>query len=308
MTKDQFEARFSWIVENDCWIKPIGNSLSTRPGSKKIRASLRAHENNGDRKTIDLDRLAYEVFIGQVPKSQFLEHVCGNIDCFNPDHVKIIARSPHKMYKTKICSRCGKDLSFLEFDFRSDPKMGRKSKCKQCEEDTKIENRERIIETKRRKNEEKIERRKAREAKRLLPKPIPKKALPHERTAAWRKSFENNPITRIKHAHRRRVNNLIKIGFMAKEKPHTRELFGCTYEEYRKHIEEQFRDGMTWHNHGSIWEIDHIRPLASFNLLDEDEQLIAFNYKNVQPLLVKENRYKRDKWDGTTPMSGPPTS
>jgi hypothetical protein len=60
------------------------------------------------------------------------------------------------------------------------------------------------------------------------------------------------------------------------------------------HIASQFRDGMTWENHGQ-WEIDHIKPVASFNLVEVDEQRKAFHFTNLQPLWKSENRRKADK-------------
>lgn len=69
------------------------------------------------------------------------------------------------------------------------------------------------------------------------------------------------------------------------------ELLGTTISEVRNHLENQFRDGMTWENHGE-WHIDHRRPLASFNLLEKEEQKKAFHYTNLQPLWAKENLSK----------------
>ena len=43
------------------------------------------------------------------------------------------------------------------------------------------------------------------------------------------------------------------------------------------------------------WEIDHIKAIANFNLLNNNEQLECFNYKNLQPLLMTINRHKSDK-------------
>lgn len=53
---------------------------------------------------------------------------------------------------------------------------------------------------------------------------------------------------------------------------------------------------MSWENHGSIWHIDHIRPLASFDLTNKEDVKIACNYKNLQPLFKEENIRKSDKW------------
>ena len=52
---------------------------------------------------------------------------------------------------------------------------------------------------------------------------------------------------------------------------------------------------MTWENHGE-WHIDHIKPCASFNLLNEDEQKKCFHYTNLQPLWASENLSKGCKY------------
>ena len=76
----------------------------------------------------------------------------------------------------------------------------------------------------------------------------------------------------------------------------TEKLIGCSIKVIRKHLEKQFREGMTWKNHGRFgWHIDHIKPLEKFDLTDPNQQLIAFNYKNCQPLWWKENLEKGKK-------------
>jgi len=62
------------------------------------------------------------------------------------------------------------------------------------------------------------------------------------------------------------------------------ELLGCNLEQVRNHLQTQFKPEMNWENHGDIWEIDHIKPCSSFNLMDVEEQKECFNYKNLQPL------------------------
>jgi hypothetical protein len=59
---------------------------------------------------------------------------------------------------------------------------------------------------------------------------------------------------------------------------------GCTIEQLKTYLEQQFLPEMTWKNHGEIWEIDHIKPCVSFNLTIEEEQKQCFHYSNLQPL------------------------
>jgi hypothetical protein len=75
----------------------------------------------------------------------------------------------------------------------------------------------------------------------------------------------------------------------------TLELLGCSIDELKIHLENQFKEGMTWENHGIIWEIDHIKSCASFDLTKLEEQQKCFHYTNLQPLTIFENRQKKNK-------------
>lgn len=78
----------------------------------------------------------------------------------------------------------------------------------------------------------------------------------------------------------------------------TLELVGCSVPFLRGYLEAKFKTGMTWENHGE-WHIDHIKPCASFNLLDNKEQEKCFHYTNLQPLWCHENLSKGAKHDVT---------
>ncbi len=73
-------------------------------------------------------------------------------------------------------------------------------------------------------------------------------------------------------------------------------LLGCSIEEFKIYITEKFKEGMSWDNHGE-WELDHIKPLALFNLIDIEEQKKAFHFTNFQPLWKPDNRAKRDYYE-----------
>ena len=50
-------------------------------------------------------------------------------------------------------------------------------------------------------------------------------------------------------------------------------------------------------NYGSIWQIDHCLPIASFNLLDEHDMKNCFNWVNLRPMYSTENNSKNVKVD-----------
>jgi len=74
---------------------------------------------------------------------------------------------------------------------------------------------------------------------------------------------------------------------------------GCTRDELRQYIEMQFKPGMSWDNYGRsgrrAWHVDHIIPLASFDLSKEEERHKAFHYTNLQPLWAVDNMKKGNR-------------
>ena len=71
---------------------------------------------------------------------------------------------------------------------------------------------------------------------------------------------------------------------------HTLVLVGCTLDQLKVHLEQQFTEGMTWFNYGFRgWHIDHVIPCASFDLTDPVQQRMCFHYTNLQPLWAADN-------------------
>ena len=89
----------------------------------------------------------------------------------------------------------------------------------------------------------------------------------------------------------------------AKKSNRTLKLTGCSLSFLVGYLEGKFKDKMTWENYGE-WHIDHRRPCASFDLLNEEEQMMCFHYTNLQPMLASENLSKGSKiiydmhWNG----------
>jgi hypothetical protein len=59
----------------------------------------------------------------------------------------------------------------------------------------------------------------------------------------------------------------------------------------RARLEVKFQQGMSWDNYGQ-WHIDHIKPLAKFDLTDRTQFLAACHYTNLQPLWAEDNLSK----------------
>lgn len=91
--------------------------------------------------------------------------------------------------------------------------------------------------------------------------------------------------SRLKHA----LKGNYKTGSAVKD-------LGCSIEDLKRYLESKFVEGMTWDNRSKDgWHIDHIRPLANFNLTNKEELLKACHYTNLQPLWAKDNLTKGNR-------------
>ena len=94
-----------------------------------------------------------------------------------------------------------------------------------------------------------------------------------------------NLRNRLYHA----INRNYKAGSAVKD-------LGCSIKELKQYLESKFSPGMTWDNWTTDgWHIDHIKPLASFDLTDRQQFLEACHYTNLQPLWATDNLSKSDK-------------
>jgi len=106
-----------------------------------------------------------------------------------------------------------------------------------------------------------------------------------------RRLYSTNLNYKLKKILRSRLVKAIKT---RKPGSHVKDL-GCSIEELISYIEAKFAPGMSWDNHGTVWELDHIEPLASFDLTDRDQFLEACCYTNLQPLTIEEHLEKTSK-------------
>ena len=112
--------------------------------------------------------------------------------------------------------------------------------------------------------------------------------------------LKTDPLYKLKHS----IRNVIRLSFKVKNVRKTSrsvEILGCSFEQFKEHLEGLFEPWMTWDNYGLYkpntynygWDIDHIIPVSSG--LTEEELIQLNHYTNLQPLCSKVNRdIKRD--------------
>lgn len=103
-----------------------------------------------------------------------------------------------------------------------------------------------------------------------------------------------DPLYRLTTNIRRTIRCSLKNSGYSK-KSRSYDILGCSYEEFKEHLESKFEPWMNWDNNGLYngeegygWDIDHIIPISSAK---SEEDIICLNhYTNLQPLCSYVNR------------------
>ena len=106
---------------------------------------------------------------------------------------------------------------------------------------------------------------------------------------------KNNFLFKLKGNYRSMIGNSMRYkGYLKNSKSES--ILGCTFEDFKLHLESKFEIWMSWNNYGLYngelnygWDIDHIIPLDS---AETEEDIIKLNhYTNLQPLCSYTNRH-----------------
>lgn len=226
-----------------------------------------------------------------------IEHFCKNklkSDGFDTycktcsrEHLKAYRDKPKTAPKDKVCDTCSISKYIECFHRRSSSKDGFHSTCKICRQpETKKYNRE---------NKEKISL--GNKRIRLNRTESQKQAL-KDKAKEWRIKRKLDDLATLKI----NIRSLILINFKnsktSKQGMKSEEILGCTFEEFRDHIEKQFLDWMSWENRATYtggenegWDLDHIIPSSAARTREE---VIRLNhYTNFQPLCSHINRIRK---------------
>jgi hypothetical protein len=211
--------------------------------------------------------------------------------------------------ETKICSKCKEEKELCLFGLNKKSKDGLKCYCNEC----------RKIESKLYRENNKEKRKETlkkfyvnNKEKELLRFKKYREENPEKRKETCKKYNQNNREKYNEYARlwkkNARINNLyykLISNLRARTKcylhyktinPNStiKDVIGCTPQFLKEHLENQFKDGMSWDNYGFYgWHIDHIIPLSSAK--NEEELYKLCHYTNLQPLWSKDNLSKGSK-------------
>lgn len=239
----------------------------------------------------------------------------------------------------KICNTCDIKKELIEFPKDDGCRLGYKNKCKSCYSiSKKIYRDNREIS-----DEEKVKLKEYQEKYRIENKDIINEKIKKYRIEnrdiineklkeyyinnkdkfkEQLKQYYINNKEKIRLKNRNYIKNRIKTDIVFKIKENIRtsignsfrnngytkrsrsyEILGCSFEEFKLHIESKFDIWMTWGNHGQYngelnygWDLDHIIPISS--AITEEDIIKLNHFTNFQTLCSYINRnIKRDKID-----------
>ena len=115
--------------------------------------------------------------------------------------------------------------------------------------------------------------------------------------AKYVKRYNSDHFFKIKVNLKSRLNGVLKKNKIPKN-DRTMDYIGCNIEYIIEWFKFCFDDEMTMKNHGTYWHIDHVIPIATFDLeSDDDEVKSCFSWYNLTPMIGKENMEKKAKID-----------
>lgn len=201
------------------------------------------------------------------------------------------------MCMSKTCTKCKKEKALSDFyTYKRNTAKGLKSyvysRCKQCKYEACRAWAKANRNTYRQSVREAMRRKRAgikRKSRQTHDEYMAKKYVYRK------KRYREDPSYKLSIILRRRLLHALKGNTKSAS---TLELLGTTVEHLRQHLEAQFLPGMTWQNHGQgkdKWVVDHMMPVGSFDLTQEDQQRQCFHWTNLQPLWDPDNNAKRDE-------------
>lgn len=114
--------------------------------------------------------------------------------------------------------------------------------------------------------------------------------------ANYREKYKNNPEFKYKVLAKACLQHAIKAKNPSKNGRKT-DYLGCNRFKIQEWMEFCFDDNMTFENYGNFWHADHVIPVNTFDLKDDNNKRLCFSWYNTSPLEGVDNMEKKDKID-----------
>lgn len=208
--------------------------------------------------------------------------------------------------KTKVCTKCGRELPLSDFYNNKSKKDGKASDCKYCYKEYNEANKEKIKEKRKEyyeKNKEKFKEyyknnedhyKKYYESNKERKKEYDKEY--REKNKERKNEYFNNKrkedeLFAVSVRCRCRIRQFIRQrGYKKTSK--TFEMVGCTPEQLLEHLHKTWYDNYGTEYNGEPVHIDHIIPLSSAKTEEDIYKLC--HYSNLQYLKPEDNLAKSD--------------
>lgn len=69
--------------------------------------------------------------------------------------------------------------------------------------------------------------------------------------------------------------------------------FGIDIQGFRKWIEVQFTKDLNWDNFGKAWQFDHVVPVSYFDIHDQHDLKLCWNFVNIRVAALEEEEGKQ---------------
>jgi len=199
----------------------------------------------------------------------------------------------------KVCKKCNKEVKEEEFGTRNSCNSCERERVKKWNENNKEKRKISVREYNNRNKDKLKEYRREWSKNNIKTKKARTDEDRRKRNEYEKKRRKNDKLYNLKKSISRLIYNSIKRQNFSK-KHSTFDILGCSFDEFKIHIEKQFENWMNWDNYGSCngnynetWQFDHIKPLSS--AINETELLNLNHFTNLRPLCSKLNIEKGNK-------------
>lgn len=183
--------------------------------------------------------------------------------------------------KYRICNICNTNKKIDEYYKSKHGRSGYFTYCIECHKNRRNYNRITKVESEEKKMENLMHYINKHET-------IKKIKINNYRKKVRKYNYANNIQLKIRKSIQKRLLYAVKHNI---ETSSINKYLNCSIAYFKKWIESQFTDNMSWDNYG-IWHYDHVKPCKSYDLTIKEQLCQCFNWKNYQPLMKEDNYIK----------------